>query len=542
MAPVPVGVDAGARRTTPWTARARHPAGAAARAHRTARRPAARSMSDLAGSGASADETDDLLGNLVPALAQTFRIIALGYVSASYDWMDRQSTAGLGKFAATYSLPALCFLSIAQLDLGDANVRFLLAMLASKAAIASVVGLLTVYLTPEESATGTRSWSLGALFAMSATSSNDFALGIPVVRALFTGEAGRTVDGFAYLFLMAPITLLIVNPICFAILELAAVVARRRRAAAANPGQATDKIGCLFIVKQVLLPTIANPVVFSVGLGVLANVTGVGANLPASFSGGLDTVGASFASLALFFLGTSMAATPEPQAEGESTGDEPPLRNTDTSIQPTESAGKRSSLAVLQHTSPLALEPPASGELDDISAGRWVQAALLVCAKMILLPVLARFIVLELTGDDQLSRFAFVYGTFPASPQVLLFAKRYGASESDCSLIALTTLVGTFLSGPIVFASAEMITIDLRAGDADAAMKILLLGGAGWMGVFCRLYLGDACSFLDDSEKPRLAASSPGLERLLPRALSGDLSAALGDLFGRDVSNAAPGF
>ena len=137
-------------------------------------------------------------------------------------------------------------------------------------------------------------------------------------------------------------------------------------------------------------------------------------------------------------------------------------------------------------------------DYDEVTAGRWIQAALLVCAKSILLPVLSRFLVLQLTGDEDLSRFAFVYGTFPSSAQNLLFAERYGASESDCSLIALSTLMGTITFGPLVFASAEMITIDLRTADAGAATNILLLvEQVGWASVIGSLWvLGVAFSMI----------------------------------------------
>ena len=443
----------------------------------------------------------DLLANLLPALVQTFVIVLMGYVSARAGWMPREVTAGLGRFAASYSLPALCFLSIAQLDLGLANPWFLVGMLIAKGSVALVVGLLTAYLTPEDSELETRSWSLAALFAMCATSSNDFALGLPIVQALFTGEGG-SVDGFSYLFLMAPITLLEINPVCFSILELAAVLARRRHAAAENPDQAVDGINCLFIVKQVLLPTIANPVVFCVGMGVLANISGAGARLPVYVSGVLDTIGDSFASLALFCLGASMFVSTEPEEES---GAEEQLqgeardalfttavdlsRNRRESIQSQSAEASLKSPLQTRHAIMASQLAPANDYYAEITAARWIQAGLLVCAKSLLLPVVARFVVLQLTGSEQLSRFAFVYSTFPSSAQNLLFAERYGASESDCSLIALSTLIGTILFGPLVFASAEMITIDLRTADADAATNILLLvEQVGWASVVGSLW------------------------------------------------------
>eukprot|EP01043_Picozoa_sp_COSAG02_P001337 COSAG02_NODE_28_length_51367_cov_70.053932_25_plen_628_part_00 len=449
------------------------------------------------GEGAGAD----LLENLLPALLETMVIVVLGYVSARVGWTPRDVTAGLGRFAAAYSLPALCFLSIAQLDIAQADPMFLLGMLLSKGSVAALVGLLTAYLTPESSPVETRSWSLGSLFAMCATSSNDFALGLPIVRALFTGENGA-VDGFSYLFLMAPITLLVINPICFSILELAAVVARRRCTAAANPGQAVEGINCLFIVKQVLLPTIANPVVFCVALGVLANISGIGARLPGFVAGVLDTVGASFSSLALFCLGASMFASPEQEEDSES--EDQNLLAPDALISAAMDQDNRSRRESIQsqsseatgrprnqrrHAIMASQMAPSTKDYGEITARRWIQAGLIVCAKSLLLPVVSRLLVLQLTGSDQLSRFAFVYSTFPSSAQNLLFAERYGASETDCSLIALSTVIGTVLFAPLAFASAEMITIDLRTAGAQAATNVLLfVEQIGWASVVGSLW------------------------------------------------------
>ena len=462
----------------------------------------------MSSDGSDADSSGaDLLDNLLPALLETMSIVLLGYVSARAGWTPRAVTAGLGCFAASYSLPALCFLSISQLDIAKADPMFLLSMLVAKASVAALVGLLTAYLTPEFSPVETRSWSLAALFAMCATSSNDFALGLPIVRALFTGEDG-SVDGFSYLFLMSPITLLVINPICFSILELAAVVARRRRTAAADAGQAIEGISFFFVVKQVLLPTIASPVVFCVALGVLANISGIGSRLPVFVTGVLDTIGASFSSLALFCLGASMSATSEQSEKDSDTHDQKPEADPDALLsaaldyntrarsrresiqshgQPSESSARtpsqtRHAIMASQMTRPAA-------DYGEITAGRWIQAGLIVCAKSLLLPVVARLLVLQLTGSDQLSRFAFVYSTFPSSAQNLLLAQRYGACENDCSLIALSTVIGTLLFAPLAFASAEMVTIDLRTAGAQAATNVLLfVEQIGWASVIGSLW------------------------------------------------------
>ena len=61
--------------------------------------------------------------------------------------------------------------------------------------------------------------------------------------------------------------MLIICPVCYALLEVDAAAARRLRLGAA----AAPSSCCSFAFKQVLLPTLANPVVFTVILGVIVN-------------------------------------------------------------------------------------------------------------------------------------------------------------------------------------------------------------------------------------------------------------------------------
>ena len=104
----------------------------------------------------------------------------------------------------------IIFLNIAQMEFQTINLSFLLCMLIAKLSLFIIVSLLTVAISyPSNCAYA------GALSIL-ATQSNDFALGYPLIKSLY----GETKPGMLnYLSLMAPIQLLILNPLGIIMLE-----------------------------------------------------------------------------------------------------------------------------------------------------------------------------------------------------------------------------------------------------------------------------------------------------------------------------------
>ena len=86
---------------------------------------------------------------------------------------------------------------------------------------------------------------------------------------------------------------------------------------------------------------------------------------------------------------------------------------------------------------------------------------LLIIAKTIVMPLVARKItralnagdsVLEIEEANQLSDFAFLYGTFPTAPTVYVIALRYNLCAD---IMASAMVVCTFVSAPIMFVSGK---------------------------------------------------------------------------------------
>lgn len=78
------------------------------------------------------------------------------------------------------------------------------------------------------------------------------------------------------------------------------------------------------------------------------------------------------------------------------------------------------------------------------------------------LPIVTREFVTSLdAGVDanetvDLSNFGFLYGTFPTAPGVFVYATHFGV---DVDLVASSMVACTFLSAPLMFISAKMLTL-----------------------------------------------------------------------------------
>ena len=134
-----------------------------------------------------------VLDNLLPALLQIFLLVLAGHISASYDMMPPGTLSVLGRWCSTFAQPALILNAIAKLDLGQANVGVLTGMLIAKVAVALLVYVIALYFAPGKTLRRSRA----ALFVMTTVSSNDFALGLPIIDALYGSDGGPSRRGSA---------------------------------------------------------------------------------------------------------------------------------------------------------------------------------------------------------------------------------------------------------------------------------------------------------------------------------------------------------
>ena len=193
---------------------------------------------------------------------------------------DSKEARGLGLFVGKISLPALILTNLVCLDLSVIKWGFLLAVLVSKTIVFSLVLAFDFLLN--------RSISRAAIFAIYSTQTNDFGMGLPIMNAVYGPQDSMT----GLIYLVAPISLLILNPIGFVLLEI-------DKRSKGGEGEGDFKT-----VLAVLKGLLSNPVVLMTMLGVLGNLA-FSSSLPLHLNKFFKSLGEAFSALAPFSLGIS---------------------------------------------------------------------------------------------------------------------------------------------------------------------------------------------------------------------------------------------
>ncbi|XP_078144924.1 lysosomal cholesterol signaling protein [Centroberyx gerrardi] len=333
------------------------------------------------------------IDKLFPALLECFGIILCGYIAGRADIITESQAKGLGNFVSKFALPALLFKNMVLLDFGDVIWAFLWSVLIAKVTVFVLVCVLTLMVASPDSR-----YSKAGLYAIFATQSNDFALGYPIVDALY-----RTTypEYLQYIYLVAPVSLMFLNPIGFALCEV------QRWRQSSQPQRST-----LSILGIVVLQVLKNPIVFMVMVGIISHFA-LGQRIPAVLSEFIDGLANSFGGAALFYLGLSMV-----------------------------------------------------GQLRKLTRDTGVALILLITAKLLVMPLVCKDMVDILdVGENStsanhtsLSNFAFLYGVFPTAPSVAIYAAQY---NMELEVVTSGMVISTFLSAPIMYVSAWLLTIPL---------------------------------------------------------------------------------
>ncbi|KAM6956838.1 lysosomal cholesterol signaling protein-like [Aplochiton taeniatus] len=331
---------------------------------------------------------------LFPALLECFGIILCGYIAGRADIITANQAKGLGNFVSKFALPALLFKNMVLLDFGDVIWAFLWSVLVAKVTVFVLVCVLTLLVASPESR-----YSKAGLYAIFATQSNDFALGYPIVDALYRNTYPEYLQ---YIYLVAPVSLMFLNPIGFALCEVQKWRDNRQ-----------SQHSSLSIVGVVVLQVLKNPIVFMVVVGIASHFA-LGQRIPAMLGEFVDGLANSFGGAALFYLGLSMV-----------------------------------------------------GQLRKLTRDTGVALILLITAKLLLMPLITKDMVdlLDVSGGNSstlnhtsLSNFAFLYGVFPTAPSVAIYASQY---SMELEVVTSGMVISTFLSAPIMYVSAWLLTIPL---------------------------------------------------------------------------------
>ncbi|XP_069717190.1 lysosomal cholesterol signaling protein isoform X1 [Phaenicophaeus curvirostris] len=329
------------------------------------------------------------ISRLFPALLECFGIILCGYIAGRANIITTTQAKGLGNFVSRFALPALLFKNMVVLNFSNVNWSFLYSILVAKAAVFFLVCVLTLLVVSPENR-----FSKAGLFPIFATQSNDFALGYPIVEALYQTTYPEYLQ---YIYLVAPISLMMLNPLGFIFCE----VQKWRD----NRSVSHSKIK---VVGLALLRVLQNPIVFMVFIGIASNFI-LGQKIPEYLESFLDGLGSSFSGSALFYLGLTM-------------------------VGQTKKLTKAMFVTlILLITAKLLLMP-------------------FLCREMVELLDKSDSAI----NHTSLSNYAFLYGVFPAAPGVAIFASQF---NMEVGIITSGMVISTFVSAPIMYVSAWLLTI-----------------------------------------------------------------------------------
>ncbi|XP_017861582.1 PREDICTED: integral membrane protein GPR155 isoform X1 [Drosophila arizonae] len=355
------------------------------------------------------------MDNFYPALVQCFGIIICGYIAGRFKIISNAETKGLATFVGTFALPSLIFLSLVELNWRAVNWTFLLAMLISKAIVFFAVLVICLLVARP------LNYARAGLMAIFCTQSNDFAIGYPIVMALYKDVHPEYAS---YLYLMAPISLAILNPIGLVLLEISKIINSKKEVSRNPPlcpetcpaEQLSKQRRCLgehtILVWNTIKSLFFNPLLLMTLLGVAAGFL-FPKGLPEVVASVLRVFGQSFSATALFLLGLKIL--------GGGTGTE-------------------------RKTMGMGLLLPS----------------VLILVKILVLPLVCRQTVNIIQAGEnfndttELSTFGFLYGTFPAAPGAFVIATQYNV---EVELIARSMVLCTFISAPLMFISAKMISL-----------------------------------------------------------------------------------
>uniref|UniRef100_A0A4Y0BIG8 DEP domain-containing protein n=1 Tax=Anopheles funestus TaxID=62324 RepID=A0A4Y0BIG8_ANOFN len=367
------------------------------------------------------DDTDDdgtptiSMDNLYPALIQCFAIIICGYLAGRLNIISNFEAKGLNTFVGTFALPSVIFLSLAELNWSTVNWNFLLSILIAKTIVFGSVAIISLLVARPIN------YGRAGLLAIFCTQSNDFAIGYPIVSALYSKIHPEYAS---YIYLLAPISLAILNPIGYVLMEISKIKDKNAENNAStnedtNPPPTTcpelaaqnrRKIwkGKALVVIKTVESIFFNPILLMTLLGVIGGQIFPN-GLPVYLSSVLRSLGNSFSATALFLLGLRMV-----------------------------------------------------GKASTLQGPGLILPGILILVKLLVFPLVTRQTVnimnagANFSETTDLSTFGFLYGTFPAAPGVFVIASQY---NRDVDLIASSMVASTFISAPLMFISAKMITI-----------------------------------------------------------------------------------
>ncbi|KAH7967025.1 hypothetical protein HPB49_021487 [Dermacentor silvarum] len=214
-------------------------------------------------------------------LVKCFTVILMGFASGKARLVKGREVRALDLLASHVCLSALLFLNLSQLRLNTFEWPLVAAVLLGKAALFALVAAVSAALSYSSRCREGGRLATAGLHAIFVTQVNDFGIAYPLVESVF----GRSHPDFAgYLYLVAPLSLVLFNPIGFFMAELQGVRSQRRYTEDAIESTAQKQSvarGLFKAAAWAVFKVLYHPHVLFSLLAIAVNIGRSGAQLPA---------------------------------------------------------------------------------------------------------------------------------------------------------------------------------------------------------------------------------------------------------------------
>ncbi|CAH8623443.1 unnamed protein product [Schistosoma margrebowiei] len=363
----------------------------------------------------------EVFSELVPVLTQCFGVILLGYIAGLLKIFSESQAKGLNLYVTRFALPTVFFRAMVTINFSGVCWSFVMAISISKL-IGFIMAITFTYLISRRFHLG-----IAAIVAMFVSQTNDVALAYPILYALFPDLA-------SYIYLFAPIQLVVLNPFAYFLLELERV---RLTNSELKPLIHSEDSN---IDRRQLIDGKSSNLVPSCGRCQQLTQH----HLPVYIDGLLSVIADSFGATALFSLGYGMV-----------------------------------------------------GKMSTITQREAYILTTILLTKLLIVPFITRELVVQMmpialvNETLRYSTFGFLYGTTPTAPPVFLFAAEYQVIPVA---IGVGLVLGTFLCVPIMFIFARIITLYNAEPSDYASILGTTVEDISWISIVCCIWtLGVLC-------------------------------------------------
>lgn len=199
---------------------------------------------------------------LYPTILQCMALILSGFLAVKVQLISHSEVKGIRHLVTYFLAPAIIFQNLVQIKLNVVNWSFVAAVILAKAIVFACVSLVTY--------ASSRNLAKSGIYGIFATTSNNIAIGWPIADALFHDTHPEFANEYLYLFI--PCSLLIVNPIGFAMMEIHRAKSNQNVLNEDSSDTESDKLiekseGQCALFWNILTQLVRNPLVLATLLG-----------------------------------------------------------------------------------------------------------------------------------------------------------------------------------------------------------------------------------------------------------------------------------